>query len=597
MAEADRACSSIDDQTATDVVKVFFRRYGAVLLITFFAVGTGLTGIGYYMGAPWPKAFPGVFKVLESTYKGLVGFWFNAGDAFVQDGLFQVGRLIALIVAAVVGWKAIGSLLDDSLQRQRARWSRGHWIVCGYGELGRTVVHALLDQGNRVVLIERDPDSAVDAVARRGAIIVAGDAADLTVLEDAGVGRARKMFISCGDDNLNASVAASVLEERNRKLAKNPLSVSVHIDDPLLLAQLAPRALTSSTPLTHLAFVNVGLLMAEEILSEEGLIGESPIPLSSGECLVIFGWAPMTEAIVLTLARSAATHNSKPLMVKVVDSTAPAGIDRLHARYSNLHTLVKLDPIADDPSFLSLSGRAELFDGGSPKFRVGFVCTNDDRTTAVVALEMSGAIREKTSRTHVTACVYGQSGLRELLEADGDRRLRLKDVASGLGCPEERLIDVYEEVARSFHETWLEQQLSLPAEARRPAAVPWEALGPIYQQRNYSLVASIADKLRDHGYELAAVYDWAQASVVLSDSDRESIAIREHGRWMEELLDQGWRQGPTDDRHHIHKDLVEWHALDTAAKNKDYATADAMIDVVTNILGRGFIQVVRIKEH
>lgn len=601
MPDAEEPSTRGNGPTARQWWRAFFRRYGAALLLLSFAVGMALTAWGYYWGAAWPSgspttaspaAFPQGMRVTESAYKGLLAFWFNASDAFVADWTFQLGRLIALAVAAVVGFKAVGALLGDSLARQRARWLRGHCIVCGYGELGRTVVRSLLQDKKRVVLIEQDPGVAAEVVARDGLIVIRGDATDSAVLNDAGVLGAERAFIGCGDDNRNAGVASAFLGARTAVDSKPPLSVSVHIDDPMLLSQIAPRALSTSTRRTHLTFCNVGLMMAKRVLEERGVICDADARPGVPEPVAIFGWAPMTEAIVLTLARDSATCAKPAYHVAIVDPLATAVVERLTRRYDDLCSYVRITAIDDDPATLEEKNRQTLFQGPNP-FVVGFACMDDDSATVAVALKNAGDIRRNSGRATVTACVYGRSGLADLLQSGAHDRVEMLDVTTALE-PADELHDVVERLGIEFHETYLAGN---PAKDR-PAAVPWERLPLRYRLKNYDLALSIPEKLKAIDCGFAAASQLKPISVQPSDADIDVIARLEHERWQADLFHKdGWTQGRRNEREHSHPDLVDWDTLDEDAKDKDRAIARTMNASALRVLGVDQLHVVRLKAH
>jgi voltage-gated potassium channel len=79
---------------------------------------------------------------------------------------------------------------------------RDHFIVCGYGRIGRIIVDELRQQGVGFVVIERDPE-LVHAVTERGWLAVHADASQEDVLRRVGIDRARGLIAAVGTDAEN----------------------------------------------------------------------------------------------------------------------------------------------------------------------------------------------------------------------------------------------------------------------------------------------------------------------------------------------------------------------------------------------------------
>ncbi len=80
---------------------------------------------------------------------------------------------------------------------------KDHYIVCGYGRLGRFVVRELQKRGKALVVIDRDPE-AISELEDKGIPYIEGDAREEEVLIKAGVKRARGIacLLESDADNL-----------------------------------------------------------------------------------------------------------------------------------------------------------------------------------------------------------------------------------------------------------------------------------------------------------------------------------------------------------------------------------------------------------
>jgi voltage-gated potassium channel len=90
--------------------------------------------------------------------------------------------------------------------------ARGHFILCGYGQVGRTVVEQLRGTNVPFVLIESS-DGLYRQLLNEGMLVIHGDAKRHSVLEAAGIERARGIcaLIDNDADNLYITITAKSL--------------------------------------------------------------------------------------------------------------------------------------------------------------------------------------------------------------------------------------------------------------------------------------------------------------------------------------------------------------------------------------------------
>jgi voltage-gated potassium channel len=85
---------------------------------------------------------------------------------------------------------------------------RDHYIVCGYGRVGSTVIRELMHTGQRFVVIDINEPSLERAIAD-GHLVVMGDATDDATLRRAGIERARGLITTIDSDANNVYVTLS----------------------------------------------------------------------------------------------------------------------------------------------------------------------------------------------------------------------------------------------------------------------------------------------------------------------------------------------------------------------------------------------------
>ena len=89
---------------------------------------------------------------------------------------------------------------------------RGHFILCGYGRVGRQVARDFRRSGVEFVLIDVD-QASLDLAAEEGILCVRGDAAGDDTLRAAGIERARGLVtcVNSDPDNIFVTLSARAL--------------------------------------------------------------------------------------------------------------------------------------------------------------------------------------------------------------------------------------------------------------------------------------------------------------------------------------------------------------------------------------------------
>lgn len=173
------------------------------------------------------------------TYMNLEGirwqdavFWITHSHSIHYRDVRDVTKFFALFVFLGVFafqiWVAERVLVTIFRRQGREAWKmmvndvrienvRDHFIICGFGQVGRTVVEQLARRKIPFVLIETN-EGLCRQVLKEEIPVVQGDAKRHDVLQAAGIGRARGICIVIDNDadNLYITVTAKAL---NPKLA------------------------------------------------------------------------------------------------------------------------------------------------------------------------------------------------------------------------------------------------------------------------------------------------------------------------------------------------------------------------------------------
>jgi voltage-gated potassium channel len=188
-------------------------KIGASLLIVTLILGP----IGYMLLERW--------DFLDAVYMTIISVT-TTGFQEVH-GLSPAGRLftIALIILGVgsisyTGARALQVIFEAQLFRRKRMGKRlgqlrDHFIVCGYGKMGKYVCEELIEKKAPFAVIEND-DAKIDTVRELGLMFVQGDATSDEVLEEAGITRARGLVavLNSDADNVFTTLTAKALNPK-----------------------------------------------------------------------------------------------------------------------------------------------------------------------------------------------------------------------------------------------------------------------------------------------------------------------------------------------------------------------------------------------
>ena len=118
--------------------------------------------------------------------------------------------LLALVEFVLEG--QLGEALGGHRRRRTVRRLDKHYILCGFGRVGREIAREFVIEKVPFVVIDVNQHS-LEGAADEGHLVVAGNAADLEVLKSAGLERARGLVTATDSDadNLYVTLSARVL--------------------------------------------------------------------------------------------------------------------------------------------------------------------------------------------------------------------------------------------------------------------------------------------------------------------------------------------------------------------------------------------------
>lgn len=181
-----------------------------LLLAVAVTLGGGAAGFHAVLGQSWLRSF---YRALTTTtLSGVDTSPRNDAEIVLSSALVLAGLTIiayagAVIVETIAGGVLTGALADRRRERTIEKL-HDHYVICGYGRVGRRVAEEFRHSGVSYVVLDRS-DEAIAAAEERGDVIVHGDATEDADLERAGLARARGLVAASDSDADNLYVTLS----------------------------------------------------------------------------------------------------------------------------------------------------------------------------------------------------------------------------------------------------------------------------------------------------------------------------------------------------------------------------------------------------
>jgi len=130
----------------------------------------------------------------------------------VIAGLTIFAYVAAILVEGIAGGVFTGALAERRRRRTIEQLSE-HYIICGYGRVGRRVAAEFRESGIDYVVLDFSPD-AIEAAREAGDLFVEGTGTEDEDLLEAGLSRARGLVASSDSDSDNLYIALSARAAR-----------------------------------------------------------------------------------------------------------------------------------------------------------------------------------------------------------------------------------------------------------------------------------------------------------------------------------------------------------------------------------------------
>ncbi len=162
----------------------------------------------------WEALYMTVITVSTVGYREIV-LPSRGGEIFTMVIIISALAAVVYVTTSVVEILLEGRILDIMGRRRVLKELHdltGHYIICGYGRVGKQIAMECQARGTSVVVIEKDTEVAEGAMSD-GFITVSGDASEESMLRRAGIERASGLVtgLSSDADNLFVTMTARMI--------------------------------------------------------------------------------------------------------------------------------------------------------------------------------------------------------------------------------------------------------------------------------------------------------------------------------------------------------------------------------------------------
>ncbi|MFL5970721.1 MAG: potassium channel family protein [Gaiellaceae bacterium] len=187
-----------------------FRRFGYAMAAMAVVLAIGTAGFHAALQESWLQSF--YRAVVSSSLTGLDTVPPNDESRILTIFLVLAGisifAYIGSLVVEAIARGVVGGMWAERRRRRAIEALRDHYIICGFGRVGRSVAEELRHEGAAFIVLDFSPDARA-AAQEEGVLFLEGNGTDDDDLRAAGLERARGLVAASDDDSDNLYISLS----------------------------------------------------------------------------------------------------------------------------------------------------------------------------------------------------------------------------------------------------------------------------------------------------------------------------------------------------------------------------------------------------
>jgi voltage-gated potassium channel len=187
-----------------------FRRFGYAVLAMAGVLTVGTLAFRWSLDESWLQSF--YRAVVSSSLTGLDTVPSNNSarviTIFVVLAGISIFAYIGSLVVEAIARGVIGGMWAERRRRRAIEALRDHYIICGFGRVGRRVAEEFRHEGAEFVVLDFSQEAKA-AAEEEGVLFIEGNGTDDEDLRHAGLERARGLVAASDDDADNLYITLS----------------------------------------------------------------------------------------------------------------------------------------------------------------------------------------------------------------------------------------------------------------------------------------------------------------------------------------------------------------------------------------------------
>ncbi len=556
-------------------------------VIGLAVVAAGFGFFGYLQADPLSDVADGpslVSHLFINAYRTLQLFIVDADAAKYDFWALHIARFVAPMATLSLVAKFLVEALYHRTVLSLLKRSRGHIIVVGLGELGRSIAEHLSSSERRVVAIQNEAsDDDREFCRTNGILLVEGDGTSGVALEMAAIGSASQVFAT-GDSDV-ANVETCVRAAQSAAAAAHTINIQVHLSDRYFMGQLQSIEQELRADLSETTFINFFSryeLVARHFFSKFDLLEAARLMGHDRLHVLIFGFGDLGESLFVgALLRNHSQYLGKP-RITVVDAEAETARARLLRRMPAIEDVADISFLPFTAGEGDMSALLKTINRRGP-VTATFVSLPEETKGITVALDIFSSVKagDSSGGPVFFRCDKTTSFVDDLAAAESKRiSACIRPFRTEFGG------DIIEELtsdgdllAQRIHEAYCAQraQEREPGDDQTlsPGEQPWGHLSETFRKANRRAGDHLRVKLRAAGFRLGVD---TTLRIALKPEDHlwssseglAALGVAENARWRTDRVIEGFTYAPVrnDNRKH-HNLLVPFDDLRDEDKAKD----------------------------